>query len=200
MAEVAGAGRVRDEDAFDVAAVAQWLSEQVGPTEITEVRQFSGGASNLTYLLRTADEGRDLILRRPPAGTKAKSAHDMSREYRIQKALKPVFGLVPEMVGFCTDTSVIGTEFYVILEGEAKVVGASGRVVNRLRPGEFFGEISLLDGGPRTATVVADTPLTMLALPRKAFLQTVEREPAVGVKLLGHAAALLRRMERSALR
>ena len=112
VAEVAGAGTVRDEDSFDVAAVSQWLGE-----EISEVRQFSGGASNLTYLLASTGsngERRDLILRRPPAGTKAKSAHDMSREYRIQAALKPVFGKVPNMVGFCADTSVIGSEFYVM--------------------------------------------------------------------------------------
>jgi CRP-like cAMP-binding protein len=91
----------------------------------------------------------------------------------------------------------IGDTFYVILQGEAKVVGGTGRVLNRLRPGDFFGEISLLDGGPRTASVVADTPLAMLALPRKAFLKVIEQEPAVGVKLLGHAASMLRRLERS---
>ncbi len=112
VSEVAGAGTVRDEDAFDVAAVSKWLGE-----EITEVRQFRGGASNLTYLLvstSSTGERRELILRRPPAGTKAKSAHDMSREYRIMAGLKPVFGKVPEMVGFCADTSVIGSEFYVM--------------------------------------------------------------------------------------
>lgn len=92
----------------------------------------------------------------------------------------------------------IGDAFYVILEGEAKVVHPSGRVVNHLYPGDFFGEISLLDGGPRTASVVAATPLTMLALPRNAFLRMVRQEPAVAVKLLQHAARLLRRMERSA--
>ena len=50
------------------------------------MRQFTGGASNLTYLLRYPE--RDLILRRPPAGTKARSAHDMAREHRIQAALR----------------------------------------------------------------------------------------------------------------
>jgi aminoglycoside phosphotransferase (APT) family kinase protein len=104
---------VRDEDAFDVDAVADWLG--LGP--IREVRQFSGGASNLTYLLRLDD--RDLILRRPPTGQKAAGAHDMGREYRIQAALKPVFPQVPEMVGYCEDESVIGSPFYVMekLEG-----------------------------------------------------------------------------------
>jgi aminoglycoside phosphotransferase (APT) family kinase protein len=115
-AAVAGAGAVRDEDAFDAAAMAQWLHGHAADTSglegIPEVRQFSGGASNLTYLLRYPS--RDLILRRPPAGQKAKSAHDMGREYRIQAALQPVFPYVPEMVAFCDDASVIGSQFYVM--------------------------------------------------------------------------------------
>ncbi|MFC7504448.1 phosphotransferase family protein [Nocardioides sp. CPCC 206347] len=105
--EIGAASAVREEDAFDVAAVAAWLGR-----DIREVRQFSGGASNLTYLLKTDD--KDLILRRPPAGTKAKSAHDMGREYRIQSALAPVFPYVAPMVAFCEDDSVIGSEFYVM--------------------------------------------------------------------------------------
>ena len=101
---------VRDEDAFDVAAVEAWLDR--GP--IAEVRQFPGGASNLTYLLRMQD-GPDLILRRPPVGTKAKGAHDMGREYRIQDALEPVFPQVPAMAAYCTaEDSPIGSELYVM--------------------------------------------------------------------------------------
>lgn len=89
----------------------------------------------------------------------------------------------------------VGDTFYVILAGEAKVVPRSGRVVHRLYPGDFFGEISLLDGGPRTASVVAETELLMLALPRNALLRVIRDEPAVGVQLLQHAAGMLRRME-----
>jgi aminoglycoside phosphotransferase (APT) family kinase protein len=110
---IEGAAAVREEDAFDLEAVRTWLAAQ--GTELTgdvEIQQFGGGASNLTYSLRTADH--DLILRRPPAGKKAAGAHDMGREYRIQSALKEPFGLVPEMVAFCTDESVIGSEFYVM--------------------------------------------------------------------------------------
>ncbi|HET6737327.1 MAG TPA: phosphotransferase, partial [Kribbella sp.] len=92
-----GARAVREEDAFDVPAVDRWLRQQTElPAGLPEVKQFSGGASNLTYLLRY--DGHDLILRRPPAGTKAKGAHDMGREYRIQAGLKPVFPYVPTMV------------------------------------------------------------------------------------------------------
>jgi CRP-like cAMP-binding protein len=89
----------------------------------------------------------------------------------------------------------VGDTFYVILEGQAQVKAASGRTVNRLWPGDFFGEISLLDGGERTATVVAETPLTVLTLPRNAFLKVVRDEPAVAIRLLGYTAALLRRLE-----
>ncbi|TDD27828.1 phosphotransferase family protein [Kribbella turkmenica] len=115
-----GARAVRDEDAFDVPAMDGWLRQHTElPAGLPEVRQFSGGASNLTYLLRY--DGHDLILRRPPAGTKAKGAHDMAREYRIQAALKPVFPYVPEMVAHCNDTEVIGSEFYVMERVEGTI-------------------------------------------------------------------------------
>jgi len=106
-------GAVREGEALDVAAVEGWMREQGvqlhGEAELT---QFSGGASNWTYRLKYAN--RDLILRRPPAGTRAKSAHDMQREYRVQSALKPQYPAVPDMVALCTDESVIGCDFYVM--------------------------------------------------------------------------------------
>lgn len=103
---------VRKGEELDVSVIDQWLKSHlenlVGTPEIT---QFTGGASNWTY--RIQYENEDLILRRPPAGTKAKSAHDMGREYRIQKALAGLYP-VPEMLAFCEDESVIGAEFYVM--------------------------------------------------------------------------------------
>jgi aminoglycoside phosphotransferase (APT) family kinase protein len=112
------ARELRDEDAFDVDALHAWLSDRVhGLSGPPEVRQFAGGASNLTYLLRYPD--RDLVLRRPPAGHKAASAHDMAREHRVQSALAPHYRYVPEMVALCEDESVLGSPFYVMqrLEG-----------------------------------------------------------------------------------
>lgn len=91
-----------------------------------------------------------------------------------------------------------GDAFYVVVEGEAKVKDAKGRTLSRLIPGDFFGEISLMDGGPRTATVLAETNLTALALSRKDFGSLLQSEPHVTVGLLKHAAALLRRLERPA--
>ncbi len=122
MTEVAGAAPVRQEDAFDADAVASWLRstlpDEPGLGGTPEVVQFVGGASNLTYLLRYAGGpgagGRDVILRRPPPGTKAKGAHDMRREHDLQAALAPVFPLVPGMLAHCDDESVIGSEFYAM--------------------------------------------------------------------------------------
>ncbi len=111
--EIPGATPVREEDRFDVQAVRAWLAgEGAELDEDVQVRQFGGGASNLTYSLR--DATHDLILRRPPSGQKARGAHDMGREYRIQAGLAPVFPLVPRMVALCQDDSVIGSEFYVM--------------------------------------------------------------------------------------
>ncbi len=105
--------QVRAEDAFDVAAVHRWLGAQVPlPEQEPEVRQFRGGASNLTYLLRYPD--RELVLRRPPVGAKAASAHDMRREHRVQAALAPAYRYVPRMVALCEDHSVLGSDFYVM--------------------------------------------------------------------------------------
>lgn len=109
------ARHVRAEDAFDIAALAAWLKSNVGDeafSHIPTVRQFSGGASNLTYLLEFP--ARDLILRRPPNGRRADGAHDMSREYRVQSALGPMFDFVPATVALCEDDEVIGAPFYLM--------------------------------------------------------------------------------------
>lgn len=106
-------GAIRPGEELDAAAVGAWLRAQgVVLDGEPEVTQFAGGASNWTYRLQYAN--RDLILRRPPSGTKAKSAHDMNREYSVQKALKPFYPAVANMVGLCHDESVIGCEFYVM--------------------------------------------------------------------------------------
>lgn len=97
-----------DLDRLDAVLTAAGVAVEGVP----EVRQFSGGASNLTYLLRYRN--RDLVLRRPPFGHKAKSAHDMLREAAILRALRPHFPLVPEVLATCDDPSVLGAEFVVM--------------------------------------------------------------------------------------
>lgn len=106
-------GRIREGEELDIERVDAWLRSQGVPLDgMPEITQYSGGASNWTYRLKYAN--RDLILRRPPSGTKAKSAHDMQREYLIQRALKPAYPCVAQMVASCEDVSVIGVPFYVM--------------------------------------------------------------------------------------
>jgi aminoglycoside phosphotransferase (APT) family kinase protein len=104
---------VRKGDELDVAAVDRYLKRHIpGLDGGPELQQFPGGASNLTYLLRYTN--RELILRRPPAGKKAKGAHDMVREAKIMQALKPVYPYVPEVLALCQDEAVMGCDFYVM--------------------------------------------------------------------------------------
>jgi len=84
------------------------------------VSQFAGGNSNLTYRLEY--ENDDLVVRRPPFGTKAKSAHSMIREYRIMSHLKPFFPSVPDMLQYSDDESIIGSEFYVMRKVEGQLI------------------------------------------------------------------------------
>ena len=109
---------VREEDAFDIAKVHTWLSSYTNESSLPDVSQFRSGASNLTYLLKYPD--RELVLRRPPVGTKAVSAHDMKREFLIQSRLKPVYDLVPTVIALCEDHSILGSDFYVMdrIQGE----------------------------------------------------------------------------------
>ena len=110
-------GEVREGEELDAKAVSSWLRAQSVDIEgEPTVTQFSGGASNWTYRLQYEGEGKsqDLILRRPPRGTKAKSAHDMVREYTVQKSLEDAYPYVPKMVALCTDEDVIGADFYVM--------------------------------------------------------------------------------------
>lgn len=117
--------RVRDEDSFDVGAVLGWLRDHVDadagiPDGMPEVRQFPGGASNLTYLLHWPE--RDLILRRPPVGAKARGAHDMAREFVIQRGLGAAYPYVAPMVALCRDESVLGSDFYVMERVEGLIL------------------------------------------------------------------------------
>jgi CRP/FNR family transcriptional regulator, cyclic AMP receptor protein len=77
----------------------------------------------------------------------------------------------------------IGTGFFVVVEGGVRVV-RDGVVVARLGPGEFFGELSVLDGRPRVAQVIADGPTTCLALASWDFEAVLTEEPGVALAVL----------------
>jgi len=113
MTGIDAAGNVRAGEELDVSRLNPWLLTQVPELMGTpQVTQYSGGASNWTYCLTYGD--KEVILRRAPKGTKAKGAHDMGREFRLQSALKPVYRYVPQMLAHCEDNGLIGSEFYVM--------------------------------------------------------------------------------------
>jgi CRP/FNR family cyclic AMP-dependent transcriptional regulator len=84
---------------------------------------------------------------------------------------------------------------YLVLEGRARVVGKS-RV---LRPGDFFGEIGLIDGGPRTATIIATSDVRVMMLQRRAFLKVLKENPQIGLAIMETLAERVRHAERFAL-
>ena len=107
------AGAIREGEELDMDRLRAHLEPVIGSQAQTlEVKQFPGGHSNLTYLLSSGKES--WVLRRPPFGSKVKSAHDMSREYRILSALKNVFPYGPVPIHFCDDHDGIGCDFYLM--------------------------------------------------------------------------------------
>ena len=88
-----------------------------------------------------------------------------------------------------------GKAFFIILAGRAKIYRgklASGKPKARLGAGDYFGEMSVVDGGPRSATVVADGPVTALRLTQSAFLKMIGNEPTVAVEIMAGLAERLR--------
>jgi CRP/FNR family cyclic AMP-dependent transcriptional regulator len=90
-----------------------------------------------------------------------------------------------------------GDAFYVILNGRAKIRRGSGRTVAEIGPGAYFGEMTLIDGAPRSATIVAETETTCLMLTRKRFAKVLRGEPTVAFALLRTLAARVRELEAS---
>ncbi|MBM3103759.1 phosphotransferase family protein [Pseudomonas sp. P66] len=105
--------QVRPGEELDAAIIDPYLKAHIaGLTGTPQVSQFPGGASNLTYLVQYPE--REFVLRRPPFGHKAKSAHDMGREFRILNQLNSGFPYCPKAYVHCTDEALIGGEFYVM--------------------------------------------------------------------------------------
>ena len=107
--------------------------EQLGSASIA-VEQFPGGHSNLTYLVKLG--GHEFVLRRPPFGPVAPTAHDMPREYRLLVAVHPLFRLAPLPYLLCEDTSVIGVPFYLMERRR-------GLVIRRETPKEIGDDLDL---------------------------------------------------------
>ncbi len=104
---------IRFGEELNVATLEPYLRNHFpGEPGALEVRQFPAGHSNLTYSLHLG--AKELVLRRPPFGSKVKSAHDMSREFRVLSKLHTVYSPAPEVLLYCDDDSVIGVPFYVM--------------------------------------------------------------------------------------
>jgi aminoglycoside phosphotransferase (APT) family kinase protein len=102
---------VRAGEELDAKKLGDWLRVQgLGNGEIA-VEQFPSGHSNLTYLIQS--DGHEWVLRRPPFGSKVKTAHDMGREFRILSGLAGHFP-APRPLVHCRDESVMGAQFYVM--------------------------------------------------------------------------------------
>jgi CRP-like cAMP-binding protein len=86
-----------------------------------------------------------------------------------------------------------GDSFYLMLDGRATVVG--GRRRRTLGPGDFFGELALIDGGPRSATVKATTGVRTMKLPRRAFVKALGEDPRIGLAIMEELAARVRQLE-----
>lgn len=111
---------IRQGEELDWQALESYLREHLPPvlederlsSAGLEVEQFPGGHSNLTYCVRFG--GLEFVMRRPPFGPVAPTAHDMPREFRLLAAINPHFKLAPKAYLLCEDTSVIGSPFYLM--------------------------------------------------------------------------------------
>lgn len=112
---------VRSGEELDADKLAAYLREQLpqfdGPLTI---EQFPAGHSNLTYCVRIGEH--PFVLRRPPFGSKVKSAHDMGREYRVLSKLHAAYGPAPEPLVYCEDDAVIGAPFYLMRRIEGVIL------------------------------------------------------------------------------
>ncbi len=88
----------------------------------------------------------------------------------------------------------VGREFMIVVEGRASV-RRNGRLVANLGPGDFFGELAVIAGVPRTATVTAETPMVIEALNRREFTSLLDRSPKLARKILIGAVKRLHQIE-----
>jgi aminoglycoside phosphotransferase (APT) family kinase protein len=103
---------VRAGEELDLAALAAYLDRELGAHGAVRVEQFPGGHSNLTYAVHHGD--RQYVLRRPPFGSKVKSAHDMGREVAVLSKLAPVFDRAPRVIAYDAGGDVLGAPFYLM--------------------------------------------------------------------------------------
>ncbi len=113
---------VRPDEMFDENIVAEFLRDKLKGADLPmSVQQFGGGAANLTYLLTFGDT-YEYVLRRPPLGPVAPSAHDMAREYKVLSVLHQVFPYAPPAFVFSDDERIVGAPFFVMERRQGTIV------------------------------------------------------------------------------
>ena len=139
---------VRSDETLDLTRLEPWLRAHLeDATGRLTVRQFGGGHANLTYLITFGD--KEYVLRRPPLGPIASSAHDMAREPRVLSRLWRGFSLAPRSFVLCTDRDVLGVSFHVLERKHGFVI----RNANA----------HIFDGKPDLAGRIGDTIIDVLA-------------------------------------
>ena len=113
----------------------------------------------------------------------------------LEKIAKAGYEVVISAGTMVVDQGQTGREAFVLLKGSA-TVRRNGKKVATLGPGAVIGELSLLDHGPRTATVTADTDCTMLVISQRQFLGVIDAIPALAHKLLATLAGRIRELDR----
>ncbi len=104
---------IRQGEELDLTKLDPYLREHFpSETGSLHVRQYPSGHSNLTYSLQLG--AREMVLRRPPFGSKVKSAHDMNREFRVLSKLHAVYPPAPEVLLYCSDEAILGAPFYLM--------------------------------------------------------------------------------------
>jgi aminoglycoside phosphotransferase (APT) family kinase protein len=96
----------------DPERLRSYLEAELGPVDAFDVRRHPAGHSNETLFVTHGD--RELVIRRPPPGATAETAHDVLREYRVMDALQGTAVPLPETVLACGDRDVLGSDFYVM--------------------------------------------------------------------------------------
>ncbi|XP_005041278.1 PREDICTED: acyl-CoA dehydrogenase family member 11 [Ficedula albicollis] len=160
MAAEPGTSEVRRQHRFDQGSLERYLSSRLPgfpgqPAGALAVRQYSSGQSNPTFYLQKG--GHTFVLRKKPHGPLLPGAHKVDREYRVQKALFSAGFPVPEPLLYCSDVSIIGTEFYVMQHVQ----------------GRIFRDISLPEVGPAERSALYLAMIETLALLHSFDLQSL---------------------------
>ncbi len=164
---------VRPDERFDEIGLWRYLRDCLpGAHNDMTVKQFSGGKANLTYLL-TFGDSLEYVLRRPPLGSYAPSAHDMGRENRVLSVLPGAFPFAPKVYHYCEDDSVIGAPFLIMER-------CRGVVIREAMPRQFAGD---RDAPQRLSRALVDT---------LAAFHAVDYE-ALGLSELGRPAGFIQR-------